>query len=57
MTKKQRMRFEIDLAISANPVGAGRTADLLEIRQKYGIGRLSTRTIDAVTRHRSYPEN
>ena len=57
MTKKQRIRWEIDLAISANPVGAGRTADLLEIRQKYGIGRLSTRTIDAVTRHRSYPEN
>ena len=57
MTKKQRMRFEIDLAISANAVGAGRTADLLEIRQKYSPGRLSTRTIDSITRHRSYPEN
>ena len=57
MTKRQRIRHEVKLAISANPVGAARTADLLEIRQKYAPGRLSTRTIDTLTRHVCYPEN
>lgn len=57
MNKKQRIRSDVKLAISQNPLGAGRDAAILKLRKKYGTGRLSTRAIDTVTRHVCYPEN
>jgi len=57
MTKRQRMRNEIRLAISQNAVGAGRDAALERVREKYGPGQLSTAEIDRITRHVCYPEN
>jgi len=57
MTKKQRIRYEMQKAVSANAVGAARTADLLEIRQKYWPGRGSTADLDRLSRFTHYIEN
>ena len=42
MNKKQRIRYEVQLAKSQQPLGAGRTALINAIRRKYSPGMLST---------------
>jgi hypothetical protein len=37
VTKKQRILYEVKLAVSKNPLGAARTADLDAIKVKYGL--------------------
>ena len=57
MTKRQRIRAEIKLAISKEPVAGGaRTALMLKTRNKYSGGRLSTGDMDSMTIFDSYPQ-
>ena len=37
MTKKQRILHEVKLAVSKNPLGAARTAELDAIKTRYGL--------------------
>jgi len=57
MTKKQRIRNEVRLAISEHALGANRTAALEDIRQKYWPGKGSTADLDALTVFDSYKTN
>lgn len=55
MTKRQRIRHEIERAIAKDALGAARTASLDAIRRKYSPGILSTEYLRAVSRF--HPNN